>query len=60
MSSSEIGETILWMTLEYVEDELRHIWRLSDADCRALIVQLQADIRMMKDRVNPYPDINKP
>ena len=55
MSSSEIGETILWMTLEYVEKELVRIWRLSDAPCKKLIVDLQQDIRMMKDRVNPYP-----
>lgn len=57
MSSSEIGETLLWMTLEYVEQELTSIWRLSDAECRKRIVDLQCDIRMMKDRVNPYPDL---
>lgn len=45
------------MTLEYVEQELTSIWRLSDAECRKRIVSLQCDIRTMKDRVNPYPDV---
>jgi hypothetical protein len=57
MSSTEIGETLLWLTLEHVEKELTRIWRLSDASNRKLIVDLQLDIRMMKDRVNPYPDL---
>jgi hypothetical protein len=55
MSSTEIGETLLWLTLEHVEKELTRIWKLSDASNRKLIVDLQLDIRMMKDRVNPYP-----
>lgn len=59
MSSSEIGETLLWLTLEHVEKELTRIWRLSDAQCQRQIVELQLDIRMMKDRVNPYPDLGR-
>lgn len=59
MSSSQLGETVLWVTLEYVEQELTRIWKLSDEQCQRKIVELQLDIRMMKDRVNPYPDLQE-